>query len=256
MRNARCVLPLMAFLLILALPAQAYETMPLRLGMDQWPPYEFKETTTPPDGIAYQATKTVLQEMGIKIRSVDMLPWGRGLDMLEHGEIDVLLSGVRTPEREKVYHYPDEPIITAQWRAFVHCHRTNPALFKSIASLNRKEIGTVRSYNYPREFMRRLDEVALLNPVNTDETNFRKLITGRLDVVLSDYLNGLWLLHELDLYRSICVTPMEIGSRPLYALFSKKTVNKDLVQRFSEDLKRFKQTRDYEHLIRKTRPVK
>ncbi|WP_147819922.1 substrate-binding periplasmic protein [Salidesulfovibrio onnuriiensis] len=233
----------------LALPAWAYETTPLRLGMDIWPPYEFQTTSGRPAGIAFETTRTVLAEMGIELRSVEVLPWARGLKMLEHGEIDVLISGVRTKERESIFHYPEESIITAEWRAFVHCGQSNPAAFTTIETLDKKTVGTVRSYNYPEKFMKKLDSIALIDKVNTDETNFRKLVTDRVDVVLSDYLNGLWLLHVLQLNSQICVTPLPIGSRELYPLFSQKTVAKDIVDRFTERLRKFKATPEYAQLL-------
>ncbi|WP_147819921.1 substrate-binding periplasmic protein [Salidesulfovibrio onnuriiensis] len=240
-------------LIILALPAQAEGTASLRLGMDIWPPYEYQNQQGQSAGIAFAATKAVLAEMGIDLRSVDVLPWGRGLKMLEHGEIDVLISGVYTPEREKIFHYPGESIITAEWRAFVHCYRSNPATYTSIETMDKKTVGTVRSYNYPEKFMKDLDNVAIIDQVNTDETNFRKLVTGRVDAVLSDYLNGLWLLHDLELSSQICVTPLPIGSRELYPFFSKKTVTRDIVDQFTERLRKFKATPAYERLLRSTK---
>ncbi len=248
----RYFLFLLTTLLLAAVPCAANAQMPLRIAMDQWPPYEHHKDGKS-TGVSLEATTAVLKSMGVGIRSMETVPWGRGLEMLKGGEIDALVSGVYTPERAKYSYYPKESILTAEWRAFVHCHRSNPAIFDSIEQLYRKRIGIVRNFSYPKEFIDRAKQISFLEPVNLDETNFRKLITGRIDVVISDYLNGLWLLNELGIDSVVCATSVPIGSREIYVLFSKKTVNKELVGRFSEELRRFKSTPAYKELLKKTR---
>lgn len=218
--------------------AQDTDNLSLRIGIDSWPPYEDMTPHNEPVGIAFEMSRAVLEAMDVEIRSVTLVPWSRGMKMLLYGEIDLLLSAIRSPEREARYYFTEEHIITAQWKIFTLCR--NVKKLTSIDTLAGKQIGTVRGYEYPRETMNSLRETADIIPVSSDETNFRKLAQDRIDAVLSDYLNGLWILDELGLRKSICIAPMHIGNRKMYPLFSQKTMTPAFVRRFSETMAAFK----------------
>ncbi|WP_243544732.1 substrate-binding periplasmic protein [Pseudodesulfovibrio tunisiensis] len=248
---------LSAWLLVLCLalcPArglagEAYCQPPLRVGLDEWPPYEYFGQSGKARGLAYEVTVAVLGRMGAKVQQADRLPWSRGLSMLGYGDIDVLVSGVRLKERENLFLYPDEPVAEARWKMFCLFANRENLEFSAPEELAGSTVGTVRGYAYPDEFMLRLHNSAAVDVVNSDETNFRKLVNRRVDYVLSDRLNGLWLVHRLELQGRIVEVGPDIGVRDLYPLFSRKTVSKAFVTCFSEELRRFKDTDEYRALV-------
>lgn len=248
MRNA---LFLCFMLLLLPLTAHADRNGPdaYRLGADAWPPYEFVEGGEA-FGISSEITLKVLASIDKSVSRVFDVPWKRGLNMLVHGELDMLVSGVKTPQRETVFHYPDEPLMEASWRLFV----SRDSSIRSIDDLKGKVVGLVLGYQYPVDVVARLKQLAVIQYVSDNETNIRKLANGRIDALVADHLNGLWIVESLNLTDSILATETSLGERKLYTLFSKETVCRETVDAFSEALVRYKKTPEYRELLARYHP--
>ncbi|WP_147819920.1 transporter substrate-binding domain-containing protein [Salidesulfovibrio onnuriiensis] len=226
----------------------------VRIVYDQWPPYEYTDSRQRPAGISYEVTRAVLKAMGIEISSAKGVPWSRGLQMLELGQADILLSGIRCPKREKFALFPSESMLTAQWRVFVPCFRSREHQYTSLESLRGKRVGVVQDYAYSPTLLKRLGEIAETQTVLTDEANFRKLMENRIDAALCDHRNGLWLSHQLGLECDVCPAPFLLEEQRIYTLFSKETVNKSFIGRFSEELRIFKTTPEYGRILEQTAP--
>lgn len=244
-----CLLVLcLALCPVRGLAEEAYCQPSLRVGMDERPPYEYFEFDKP-RGLAYEVTAAVFDRMGATIQQVDELPWSRGISMLGHGDIDVLVCGVRVKEREILFLYPDEPVAEVHWKMFCLASNRDRLDFNAPEELADRIVGVVRGYVYPHDFMVSLRNSATVNMVNSNETNARKLLNHRVDYMLSDSLNGPWLLHKLEPQARIVEVGPDIGVRELYPLFSRKTVSKAFVTCFSEELRRFKDTDEYRALV-------
>ncbi|WP_054650745.1 substrate-binding periplasmic protein [Salidesulfovibrio brasiliensis] len=225
------------------------EPIVYRMGADTWPPYEFVQDGEA-FGIASEITLAVFKSMNKDVSRVYSVPWKRGLNMLTHGELDLLVSGVRTAKREAVYHYPDEPLMHASWRIFVPKGSTINAL----EDLKGQTVGLVLGYQYPQKVLDRVRQIANVQYVSDNETNIRKLANGRLDALLADYLNGLWIIDSLSLTGTVVPAAEALGERALYTLFSRETVSAETVKAFSEALILFKKTPEYREMIARYHP--
>lgn len=223
----------------------------LRIAYDQWPPYQYMDHNNKPAGISVETALAVLERMGAEVASTELVPWGRGLKLLENGMIDVLLSGFMSKERKEYTHFPDEPVMTTSWRAFARCSVSRRTMYDSIASLRGKRVGTVRYYEYPPQFMADVTPIATIQATDSDRTNFHKLMNSRVDVVMADYHSALWLLKEMGLDKTVCATSVPVGKRILYTMFSRESIAERFVQRYSRELKRFKTTEDFQAILRK-----
>jgi polar amino acid transport system substrate-binding protein len=88
--------------------------------------------------------------------------------------------------------------------------------------------------------------------VQTDDLNFKKLDRGRIDYVVTGYSNGVMLAREMGLTGRVQpLTSPVIKEDNLYIIFSKKTVTRDFVERFSSSLRTFKNTPSYEAIYEK-----
>lgn len=220
-----------------------------RMGADTWPPYEFVQGGEA-FGIASEITIAVFKSMNKEISRVYSVPWKRGLNMLTHGELDLLVSGVRTAKREAVYHYPDEPLMHASWRIFV----PKGSAINGLEDLKGKDVGLVLGYQYPQKVLDRVRQIANVQYVSDNETNIRKLANGRLDALLADYLNGLWIIDSLSLTGTVVPAAESLGERALYTLFSRETVSAETVKAFSEALILFKKTPEYREMVARYHP--
>lgn len=228
-------------------PAWAGPSM-LRMGVDNWPPYEFFDDDRL-QGISVDLTRLVLAEMQAE-HEVHPLPWKRALDMLARGEIDMLVSGVKSPKRAAAYLYPEEPLVYSSWRLFVPAH----SAIDNVKALRGKRVGLVLGYHYPDNVGAWLWKETAVQEVNTDETNLRKLANGRLDAVVADALNALWTLRKVKLESTVKPVGPSLGQRPVYVLFSRETVSSAFVEAFSRTLGRIKQTPQYQTILEHYRP--
>lgn len=225
-------------------PASLAGPQLLRMGADQWPPYEFIVEDML-HGISADVTRMVLRSMDKRVSRVVEVPWKRGLQLLEWGDLDVLVSGVRTAEREQRYLYPDEPIMTAMWRVFTPMD----SKIRGDADLQDVRVGVVLGYQYPEGYLDGLKRRTRVQQVSSDETNIRKLANDRLDAIIADHDNAMWILTKLGLRDEIRPVGEAIGTRHIYPLFSRETVSEELVEEFSQHLKRFKQTDAYIEIL-------
>ncbi|MEF2144529.1 MAG: transporter substrate-binding domain-containing protein [Desulfovibrionaceae bacterium] len=231
-----------------ATPAAAQERC-LRLGMDEWAPYEFT-LGGEPQGIAVDTVREVLIRMGACELFLRSYPWKRGLGLLESGELDMLFSADYRPERLELFHYPETALIESRWVFFVAADRTD-LTFEGLEDLQGKTIGTVIGYAYPTDFLKAAPGNFNLDQVAGDEQNLRRLVAGRIDYAICDLYNCSWLATLPKLADKVRMLPTPLAESRLYPLFSKKTVRADFVKRFSDTLQEFKTTEHYRRILRR-----
>jgi ABC-type amino acid transport substrate-binding protein len=76
-------------------------------------------------------------------------------------------------------------------------------------------------------------------------------VSGRVDYVIADYLNGLFLLRVMGLQAQVhAYADRPIKHTQYYAMFSRHTVDRGFVERFDAALRTFQQSERYRTLIR------
>jgi ABC-type amino acid transport substrate-binding protein len=82
-----------------------------------------------------------------------------------------------------------------------------------------------------------------------DASNFKLLVGERVDFIPADLGNGLALVDRLGLQKEIIpLRNNPIKTSGIYVMFSKKTTPPELVERFSNALKNFRETPAYSAL--------
>lgn len=136
-------------------------------------------------------TKMAFKEAGYDL-TVEIKPWARCVKEAKEGKFDILVGVWYNEERSK-------------WMAF-----SNPMLDNEVGFYKRKgsdltfsgypdlkaknvKIGTVRNYVNPKGFD---DAKLFIEPANDDITNMRKLLKGRIDLVLVDRLIAKHLVQK------------------------------------------------------------
>ncbi len=224
----------------------------MELICDEWPPYQIVENSHV-TGFGTEIVKTVLERMGVNISSLNVYPWKRAITMMEKGEAHALFSANYAKEREAFARYPEEALIQSPWVLWV---REDGLKFDSFEDLKGKRIGVVRGYSYTPEFLDFIQKNAVVDDVTDDETNFRKLNGGRIDYAVAEMGNGYHLLKKLKLNRIVPIKDKPIKSDGLYLIFNKNRVSKETAERFSAELKKFKQEEAYQILYRQYFEVK
>jgi len=232
-------------IICMALCAGTLFAQEMDLICDEWPPYQIVENDKI-TGFGTEIVKTVLERMEVKISTLHVYPWKRAITMMEKGDADALFSANYAKEREAFAWYPEEALIQSPWVLWVR--EEDGLKFDSFEDLKGKRFGVVRGYSYTPEFWDFIKKNAQPDEVTDDETNFRKLNMSRVDYVAAELGNGYHLLKNMKLNKIVPLKDKPIKSDGLYLIFSKKRVSKETAERFSAELKKFRQEAKYEIL--------
>lgn len=214
----------------------------LRIVTDSWAPYVYEEDGEP-KGIDYEVTAEVFKRLGVDVRW-EFMPWKRCMLMVDQGLVDGVIDIFPSELRSRQLYYSSEPLSEVEFVLFQAGGR--PHAVNSLDDLRGLTVGTTAGYDYGKEFL----ESPLFHrePAPTQEANFGKLLRGRIDLLITDRWVGRYMLAQLGLQERISEVPLVIHRQKQY-LAVRRNVGMDLLtQRFSAELRRFKQEPAYAEL--------
>ncbi|WP_319470557.1 transporter substrate-binding domain-containing protein [uncultured Pseudodesulfovibrio sp.] len=224
----------------------------LRLCAEDWPPYEYY-VEEKPKGLSYEVLSSVLRRMGEPVAENVNVSWLRGLEAIQEGSMDILYSALRTPEREVYAYYPSEPLAVSSWVFFSSSFDKKDS-YADWPDFKGKTVGIVDGYDYPDSFLKRVRKEGRLEKRVLSIDNIRMLGSGRIDYAVEELRVGNRLVRRLGMQGKVFpLLKVVLARRPVFAMFSKKTVSEDFVRRFSDELVRFKQTPEYQEILSKYR---
>ncbi|BDT68641.1 hypothetical protein os1_28260 [Comamonadaceae bacterium OS-1] len=129
---------------------------------------------------------------------------------------------------------------------FVFTKKGSPFL-KSLADLKGKRVGITRGYPYAREVT---DNSAFaVETANTDEANIQKLVAGYLDAFVLDEKTGLKAFEKLGLAAQMQYAPkVPVSRQDVYYAFQNTAEGKELADKFSQALKKMKQSGQFQKI--------
>ncbi|MGE0087710.1 MAG: substrate-binding periplasmic protein [Desulfococcaceae bacterium] len=225
-----------------------------KIHCDSTPPFIYwtDDNHTAVTGLWAETVSSVMRIMGEKHEPFQIFPWGRLLEMGLKGEFDGIFSATMNEERKKVMWYPKEPLMVEPWIFWIRKSDADKLKFTSYEDLKGHRIGLVKDYTYTPELWEFVKKENNYEEVVHDPLNFRKLVKGRLDYVVSSVNFGAYIAKEegiTDLVHPLTEKPV-VDSR-FYIIFSKQKVSEEWVNRFSGHLAAFKQTQEYRNLLKK-----
>ena len=207
-------------LILLIIPSLLYSQETVRITNGEWPPFFSEELKH--GGVTSHIVSEAFALEGINVR-YGWFPWARALANAKTGDWDASIGWGKTPESEKDFILSD-PILEGK---IVFFHLKDYSLdWETLDDLKGIKIGAVIGYNYSVEFIEaeRAGEITV-ERIGSEEQNFRKLLSGRIDVFVSNVDVGYAVLnkhfsdeeHDRITYHS---TPYKINE--LHLLFSRK----------------------------------
>ncbi len=218
----------------------------LKLVAFQYPPLVYQQQGAV-TGIATRIVRAVFSDLGIDI-DIEILPWPRALQYLEHGQADGVFTIFRNPRREQYLLYPDQPLIVQT--ISLYANNDSPVQFSGqLAELQPYRIGITRAVSYGRRFDRAAREtLSGITVVNDEESKFMLLARRRVDLVVSSTGIADFYLNRLGLQDQISRIPVVIERVPSYLAFSRKSSGNRLMKQFEAALQRLKQSGRYEQI--------
>jgi polar amino acid transport system substrate-binding protein len=218
-----------------------------RIVTDQWPPYVYLENDSIV-GIDVDIALAVLKRIGIK-GNINMLPWKRSLTSVKNLETDAILSAAITDNRKHFLYFPSEPVSKGATVFFQRKPRN--IIADSLDDLNGLKVGAMLGYKYCDE----LDRSSVLlgaSRVASLEQSFNMLMSDRIDLVVESDAVGMYKIKEMGLLDNISIVNnssyCSVGN---FLAFAKKPGNKELAEKFSAELIKFKATDEYREILAK-----
>jgi len=207
--------------------AYANDKKPMVMCVDHSPPHNiFTTDNASPHGSLINVAKVIARRLNVPLTFTGNTPFLRCLRMMRNGSADIMLGLLDKPERREYMHL---------YRYLDTSHKAFYALksrswqvnsFEDLAGLN---IGVVHGFKYFPRFDRET-ELFSLNSAPSVLINLRRLLAGRVDLVIATKTEGDYLTHKNPHFQKFIepVNYQYLAENPVYVGLSKRSqyVNK------------------------------
>lgn len=201
-------------------------------------------------GASIEIAKRVLSDLGIAYEVRYQGPFPRILSLAERGEVDMIATLKKTPEREAFLLYPKTPALSNPVAVFGF--REHPFEYKDRADLIGLRGGVTRGNVFGNGVDEYLREKLSIQESNSPESNFEKLSLRRLDYFITGYYTGMALLLKRgDEERFVAKMPF-FADTPNYLVLTRKGKCADKLELIDARLALLKKNGVLEELIRKS----
>ncbi|MDX1599796.1 MAG: transporter substrate-binding domain-containing protein [Marinobacter sp.] len=180
-------------------------------------------------------------------------PWSRARMLAEKGVWDGSVAWTCRPEMLKHFHFSD-PIVAHNYVLF---HRTSMDFdWNEVQDLESYRIGLTQDYNYGKKFEEAVAAGTISAEVTTsDQTNFRKLAAGRIDLFPIEPAVGMGMIKTLNLSDKITFHTTPLQSDYLYLILSRRVPDSErYLKEFNEGLDELRQSGRLVDLITNSLP--
>jgi polar amino acid transport system substrate-binding protein len=199
-------------------PCSAQNFKKLRVVTSSYPPYQGQEL--PGGGVFDNLAMKVLREAGYKVELV-YRPWTRAIKEAKEGEADAILGVWENDERRQWFEF-SQPLVENSL-VFL-CMIKNPECKASAdpPNLKGKRLGLALGYSYPKEVR---ESQAAFEYEQTEETNFKKLLGGRIQYMLVDRSVAYYFMQQRNLRYDVDVRMIlpSVATQNLHIGFSKQS---------------------------------
>lgn len=209
----------------------------LHASWEPWPPYQYINQHNEVTGLDNDLLLLVARTAGCSVK-LEQIPWKRALKMLEASKLDVTAGASFSKERQARFLY-SKAYRSERVTLFVHKTQAQAHNFDALKSLasSKFKFGVVRGYFYGESFNKLKEEGKLISQISeavSDEQNFKKLYSNRVDGVLSDQFVGSSIIKSMNWQTTIMRMPTFIDESGIYFIFSKNSESEAIRDRFDK----------------------
>jgi polar amino acid transport system substrate-binding protein len=215
----------------------------ITLGYVDFPPYEF-ENNGKASGVLVEIIETLFKKANISVE-LKFLPFKRAYETTKKGGIDGLFNFYKTEERLNFFDYT-EPIIKNPLVFFVR--KDSKIRYNKLEDLRGLKVGILRGYTYGTSFDK--SRLFIQEATNSHESNFRKLMLGRINVYPCDKLVGIHVAMENKLMPELKILSTPLKVMDGYIGFTKGK-HKDIIPRINKLIIEMHQSGEIEAMINK-----
>jgi len=240
-----CLLIVSVFLAITA-SAVCADTLVLAAA-DTWPTAYLVDGR--PTGMLVDLVTEAYRRAGHSVE-VKLMPWARCLEEAETGKVDGVFSSFKLPERERFLAFSKEAL-TTQVIAFFARLKSTQSFDGDLAALRDVKIGVITGTSYGEQFDAAVRDGVLRNveQTNSIESNLKKLVFGRVDLVPSYRYVALDTARRLELLAQIREMSPPVDAVPTYLAFTKVRDLSKWSEEFDAAMASMKQDGTYDRII-------
>jgi polar amino acid transport system substrate-binding protein len=214
----------------------------LKLATLEYPPFIYQENDEA-KGPLVETVKELFRRLEFEI-DIHFYPVPRGLLMVSEGDVDAYFTLKRNEEREKSLLFTRTPLITQNFVFFAKAD-SDIRWDGAFADVRAYRIGVASQTSYGKRFddAVKKGELGVLEAAGSFEQNFRKLIAGRVDLIVNSYDVGMAILKRLGAEQEVEVLSPPIESVPSYLAFTRKKDYADLASRYDRALDQLNEER-------------
>lgn len=230
-----------------ALPASADA---LRMVALSFPPLIYDDGGKPA-GIAYEIVTEAMKKAGHTI-SVEIMPWARALDTVKDGGADAIFTAYKTPEREQFLNYSTE-VLVPQVVSFFVTKDSTITFDGDLTKLGKAKIGVVNQISYGSVIDEAIKSgvLASVEKSNDSDSNVKKLLSGRYDVMPSNRYVAQYFLKQQGALDQVKELTPEVQSIPSYIAFTKARDTAKLRADFDAGVAAMKANGSYQQILDK-----
>jgi polar amino acid transport system substrate-binding protein len=175
-------------------------------------------------------------------------PFARVIGVAERGDVDMVVTLKKTPEREQFLLYPKTPALSNPIAVFQSRERTFN--YQVRTDLVGHKGGITRGNVFGDDFDDYLKKNLTVEEANNPEASFSKLGMGRIDYFITGYYAGMaYLLKRGDEERFVAKMPFVVET-PNFLALTRKGHCADKIDAIDEKLAQLKRTGVLDELIR------
>ncbi|NVJ59220.1 MAG: amino acid ABC transporter substrate-binding protein [Gammaproteobacteria bacterium] len=235
------------------LPTSKVADCNLLMGWDPWEPYMYLTPGDQVSGLDIELIKALAKEANCKL-SFTQDDWMSLLKRVETGDVS-LVAGASITEKRKEYALFSAPYRDESFVLYVRAGEADAFKnsFESIADAGRK-IGVTTDYIYGEQVSKLQDSEQYSGQFvysAVGERNYYNLTQHNVDVIIEDPFVGAYNIKRKGLTDQIEQLDITIHSGEVHLMFSLKSVDHTIVERFNEALKKIKQNGTYQKILNK-----
>ncbi|MGY5450685.1 substrate-binding periplasmic protein [Agarivorans sp. MS3-6] len=170
------------------------------MTIDSWPPYMFFEDGQL-SGIATDIVEATFKKAGLEL-DIDVYPWARAYQIALNQEGTLIYMLYRTAERESLFKWVG-PIVAAQPMYFYKLKNRPEIDINALEDAKRYTVGVVRDVaNHKFLLKQGFEDGKNIAAVTSPQQNLKKLLAGRIDLLISSELTLIMQMKELGLSMS------------------------------------------------------
>jgi len=226
----------------------------LTMGWEPWEPYHYQDQEMKVKGLDIELMEMITTETGCKISYVKG-DWKVLLANLRKGEID-FLTGASITDKRKEYASFSDGYRTESFRLFVRAGEVEKFPGYNMKALidSGFRLGITMDYIYNDEVNSLQDDPAnsdKITAVSTGLINFSKLMEGDIDGFLEDPVVGSSSIRRQGLENQIELHPYVINTGDVHVMFSKVSVDAEVIQSFNNALAKIRTNGRHQRLMEK-----